>query len=588
MRTILCVAALALATGSLCAQAATPTPVPALCPITAQPIPSGITARPADAFNSEQDYRWMHSSTNLQGYATKEKFAPCLFYNPGDDDISKQLGRFRSALVVNNPSPTLTANVQVELRDRNGNLLTTLPVTLPPNGTWTRGVPELQSLSTGVGSARIVSDQPIVGSSLHYLDSVNIGGTTVTDPDFLHPGEGTMQQLQASQANALNLYAGPMPLATSTSFDFLNGNLPFYCVLNTTPTPTTVTSFKGTSGGISLPTTTSVLPGYGMFIDLAFWNAAEGFYLSSPGAFDDNGWAFVASSTSPVVGDLYMTDFFGGASPTGAMSLGRKFRAGSAMMANTPALVLTNAELTEQLGPASPQVDTLMGVLNATTVDIGPVTVTYRNRNGGVAGTNTVASLLPGQTLRFTPGTPGFPAAPFFDGWTEVRACRAGLIGWTMREITKIGGASHFEKVYGEEMVGANGLEPGKGMPVVQSGIAVNRKVAPIARVSPFLAWPSYTNFVNHSSANNGNYWYRFFQVLPLSGDVTNYAPQPFGGLRFANTSFTYQDGANSLVNIGFDQNVSGRVDVSTGSVIGITAIGDPMDEWQIPMYPGN
>lgn len=571
MRTLISFAVLVMTTGAVMAQ------VTPACPVPIAPAPTGSSFRPADAFNSEQDYKWMHSSTNLQGYAAKEKFAACLFYNPTDDDISRQLGRFRSALVLNNPSPTATATVRVELRDRNGVLLTTLPVTLAPNATWTSGVPQLQTLGRGIGSARILSSEPIVGSTLHYAGSVVVGSTTVTDPHPLRPGLNSMQQLQVSQSAGRNLYAGPMPLSTTTGFDFLNRNLPFYCALNTTPTPTTVTAFKGTSGGIALPTITAALPGYGLFVDVSLWQAVEPTYLAG-GAFDDNGWAYLSSSASPLVGDHFMVDVFGGA------TLGSKFRMGSAMMANSPALIVQNAELTQQTGPASPRVDTLMGALNASFVDIGPVTVTYRNRNGGVAGTNTVASLLPGQSLRLTPGTPGFPASPFFDGTVEIRACKSGLVGWSMREITRIG-VNHFEKAYGEELTGANGLEPGKAIAVVQSGAAVNRKVAPIARVSTSLAWPSYTNFSNNSVGNVGRYWFRFYN---LNGtDTTNYTPQPFAGLRWGDTSFTYQDGANSLVLAGPDRNVSGRVDVTTGSVIGITAIGDPMVEWQIPSYPG-
>ena len=32
---------------------------------------------------------------------------------------------------------------------------------------------------------------------------------------------------------------------------------------------------------------------------------------------------------------------------------------------------------------------------------------------------------------------------------------------------------------------------------------------------------------------------------------------------------------------------MSGRVDITNGSVIGMSAIGDPMNEWLIPGYAG-
>ena len=147
-----------------CAQFIPASPAPLL------PIPTGTTARPnVDYSNSATrlDSMKMHSSINLQGYATKEKFAPCLFCNLTEKDISAQLGGFESALVINNPSPTIAANVRVELRDRSEDLVATLSAPALPNDTWTRSVPELQTLANGVGSARIVSDQPIVGASLH-------------------------------------------------------------------------------------------------------------------------------------------------------------------------------------------------------------------------------------------------------------------------------------------------------------------------------------------------------------------------------------------------------------------------------------
>lgn len=585
MRTILQTAALCLVAGSAFAQTAA-------CPVPVFPAPTLPSARPNVGYSNDStrlDSMWMHSSTNLQGYATTEKFAPCLFYNPTEKDIKDQLGGFQSALVINNPSPTVSTTVSVELRDRNGTPAgPTLTQTIGPNGTWNFATTQLQGAANGVGSARIRATQPIVGASLHYVDSVLIGGTLITDPDILHPGEGTMQQLQASQRAGMSLYAGPMPLSNSSSFDFLNGNLPFYCVMNTTPTPTTITAFKGSSSGIAFPTLTATLPGYGQFIDMSLWQSAESFYLTGTGALDDNAWAFVSSSQSPLVGELYLADFFAYGSPgSPGMSLGKKFRVGSAMMANTPSSNVTSAEVTQQTVAPLPRTDTLIGVLNASTVDIGPVTVTYRNRNGGIAGTNTVASLLPGQTLRLTPGTPGFPASPFFDGWADIRACKSGLIGWTMREITK-NGNTHFEKTYGEELVGANGLEPGKAIPVVEQGIAVNRKVAPFGRVSDWW-WPSYTNFANNSVSNVGNYWFRFFRATPATIDVTNYTGQPFAGLPFGSTSFSYQDGLGGQVSLppNTNMNISGRVDVKTGSVIGITAIGDPLEEWQIPGFAG-
>lgn len=599
MRTILRVAALCLAAGSAFAQSTT-------CPVPVYPVPTGRMERPGEkllqpptpeTFDSQQDYRWMHSSTNLQGYAATEKFAPCLFFHPADDDLSAALGGFQSALVVNNPSPTATANVAIELFDRNGTPWSGNPitVTLGPNENWANGVPQLQTFANGAGSARITSDIPIVGASQHYIGSVVLGGKRFIDPDPGHPGEGAMQQLQAAQPLGKSLYAGPIPLSNSSPYDFLNGNLPFHCVMNTSPNQTNIAIYKGATDSsgtfIPMPTLSATLRGYANYIDMSLWAGMEPAYLSSTSLpADANAWAYVSSDREPLVGELYLADFFAGGSPTSPqMSPGKKFRVGSAMMANNPARQLTSPELTQQRGsvvaPLSPGMDTVIGLLNASTTNIGPLAITYRNRDGGVVGTRAVASFAPGESLRLGRGTPGFPSA-LFDGWAEINACKAGLVGWTMREVKRVGSLFQYEKAYGEALAGANGAEPGKGIPAIVQGMPVTRKVAPLARVSPNLAWPSYTTFTNNSVGNIGSYWFRWFQFLPLSGDVTNYTPQPFVGLPFGRSSFTYQDGGNSLVNIGFDQNVAGRVDIANGTVIGMTAAGDPLAEWDIENFP--
>ena len=127
MRTMIQTTALCMLAGSVLAQ--TPAPIPIACPAVALPIPSGPNERPGEKLNQpktpeeygiEQDYRWIHSSTNLQGNAATEKFAPCLFYNPRDHDLFTQLNGFQSAFVINNPTGNGPANVRVQLYNRNG------------------------------------------------------------------------------------------------------------------------------------------------------------------------------------------------------------------------------------------------------------------------------------------------------------------------------------------------------------------------------------------------------------------------------------------------------------------------------------
>ena len=110
----------------------------------------------------------------------------------------------------------------------------------------------------------------------------------------------------------------------------------------------------------------------------------------------------------------------------------------------------------------------------------------------------------------------------------------------------------------------------------------LTRKVKPISQVfedDDGFWWPGYTNYVNDSVSNIGRYAYRFYSPAGAS-----FGSVGFGGLRYANTSFTYED---ELVTTPFDPAlVSGRVDHSNGTIKGIGAIGDPLVEWMFSASP--
>jgi hypothetical protein len=272
-----------------------------------------------------------------------------------------------------------------------------------------------------------------------------------------------------------------------------------------------------------------------------------------------------------------------------------RFRMGSVMMASQPSAVLYNPELT-YTGP--PPVHTLMGIANVTTQDIGPVTIEYHDRRTNAVVTDVLPNFPPGATQRIAPGEPGIVNYPVgaFDRPVRIRACRPGLVGWTMREVEPSGLAAlqQFRKVYGEALDGASGSEPGASFAVTTLGGPFRRKVAPLDRCGSIFDsppwWPSYTAFTQFSVANVGPYFYRFFN--PGGGEVTAFAGQPFAGLRWGDGSFTFEDGpTNRLCSPPFVIETSGRVDHTAGSVRGIDVIGDPLWEWNLgfppPVYGG-
>ena len=580
---------------------AEPIPQP-ICLAIPQPIPSGITQAPPDVFADpalfsnptvSNDYHWMHSSVHLQGAPTQQKWGACVFYNPDATQTAPvDMSDFRSAVVVNNPSPTVTVNATITYRDPAGNPLgAPLFITLGPEDTFAQGAIQLSQFGPGIGSVEVTANHPIVGATIHHFGRITLSnGLTYFDPDDFSPGEGSMQQLQMSQDSSTTLFAGPFPASNSAAEDFLNGVLPLTCVMNPNPTNTTVAVNSFIAPATPLTSQTVTLPPFGMFLDTSLWALGEPFYLSNPAPFDLNLLTVASSNGNPILGDFLMVDVFGNGAPANLVPGGR-LRMGSGMMQFSPALRLLNPEHVETGPfaipgplPATPPVETMMSVANVTGIDIGPVNVQFFARTGGPAiATVNIPSLPPGAVQRITPAL--FPIPENFAGWARVTACRPGLIGWTMREVmeqTAPFPVAQFRKVYGEELDGANGLEPGRGYNVTTTDGTWIRKVAPLLRAAGNFSfpnwWPGYVNAANHGSPNIGQYWHRFF-TLP----GTPVGQQTFAGLRFANTSFTYVD---PIVNVGVNTNISGRFDRATGSAIGMEAIGDPLNEWGIPFFP--
>lgn len=555
------------------------------CLATADPIPSGVTQRPNANFTTWPDYNFVHSSTHLQGKRATEKFAPGLFWFP---PAPAELSGLRSSVVVTNPDPVLSANVLIEYFDEAGTPLSTSSFTLGPEQFHAEGAQPV-SFGNGRGAARIrtTNGVPIVGATVHHtlsFDLSGFGGGVVTDPDPFNPGATSMQQLQVAQQNKTTLYLGPLPTSDQSNLDFLNGNSPLIWVMNPSATQNANVSVLYLSRRGLIFTNSAVIPPLGTHLDLTLWNLALPFYLSGPVNYDDD-FLVLVSSDQPVVGEALMVDLFGN-SPGNNLVLGGRFRMGSAMLANTLAGRVVNPELTYQ--PTTIGVHTIMGILNASNLNIGPVAIRYYNRNGGVIGNDTINPFPSGTMARIGPGqaaSPNYPTNPVFDGWVRITACKPGLVGWTMRASGDEPGVvtPYFRKVWGEVLSGSNGQEPGNGFQVTVGSSPWKRKVMPLVRVDPSFYWPGYTAMVNNSTANVGTYWFRYYNAAGTNVTlIPPVPPQPYAGLRFANTSFTFDDPLVDPSLVPFVQTITGRTDITQGTVQGIDVIGDPMAEWDI------
>jgi hypothetical protein len=309
----------------------------------------------------------------------------------------------------------------------------------------------------------------------------------------------------------------------------------------------------------------------------------------------------------------------------------QRFRMTSHMLGTHPSDTLVNAELT-----STTLTNTIMGVFNAGVNPTGTLTIEYFDNLATLIATDTVPAGLPAfGTLRIGPNfalTPNYPAVNnpvnpgVFDGWVRIRAGCDGdtLVGWTAREIMDVPqtvqgwpAGYQFHEVYGEELSGGNGGEPGPGdlhddltgmfFPNVGQFVRktmslVHTDVGTPVGAFPRPWWPGYTAIVNNSPVldssglgNFGLYYYRFFTFPGF--DVTVYnPPQPIGlgwlGLPFSLTSFTYEDNDPPALS-SFSGTISGRVDRELqpfneiGHYDGINVLGDPFREFGIPYFPG-
>ena len=557
-------------------------PEPPLCPFIQDPAPTADKPMRPSSSLDDGEYRFVHSSTHLQGAPAFDKYAVGLMWNPPSPAT---LAGFQSVVVVTNPNPVQT-KVTVTFFDQGGVPRGSYTFILPAEGFETVPASSLAAGSpAGLGSAWIHSeDAEIVGETIHHLTSVNLtgfGGPFVTDPDPGSPGAASAQQLQLLQEGKTALFFGPIPISDQSPIDFLDGLAAQVWIMNPNPTPTTVQVGIFSRLGVSLGTTTTVVPARASLVDLRLWDTLWSAYLSGAINYDDD-FVVVATGNQPILGEVLMADLFGSGT-SGNLEQDKRFRLGSAMMANTPALRVIDPELTYDTSQWG--VETVLGITNAAPVDIGPVTIEYFDRDGGSLGSSTIASFPQAAVARIGPGlpqSPNFPPPNLFDGWIRITACKSGLLGWTMRTSGDVGqfGSLTYHKVWGEALAGANGAEPGDGFKVAAGGQTWLRKVAPIVRVMPPGFWPGYTAIVDHASSDIGPYLFRF--LTKAGADVTDFTNQPFPALPFGFTSLSYEDPeVNSSLVMGAT-NLSERVDRSKGLIQGIHVLGDPLDEWGI------
>lgn len=624
---------------------------PALAQCGADPVPFGATVSPSDSF-SVKEYAFAHSSTNLQGNPAYRKTAAGLFWNPAGafgTGVPRAFGAFSSAIVVNNPDPNRGTTIRIKYHGSDGALLgTTGPISIPPDGSYTEDARTIGLGSTGVGSASVevedpMVDAPIVGATMHYFDSVAVPNWGIArDPDAITipstgqieggPGEGSYQQLQETPSMPKGelstydgwLFAGPYRFSNTSGNDFDNGSAPITMIANPHDHAVTVAIVLvavGPNGFVAdIATRVETIAAHGMLFDDWLWNGMHRLSANFTGSYHFEFLsAIIALDGSPLVGDSLVIDAFGdnqGTSQNRNLNLGRRMRMVSSALPTAPGetyngeLYASDVSTFTPTGGTSPMIRTVIHAANASLTPTGPITIEYFDHGGTLVGIDTVAGLAPIATLQIGHGeiqTPNFPAN-LWNGSVRIRGqCqRERLIGWTHREIGRAPSSwpSNYQyfKAYGEELTGANGTEPGIIGPMYAATyngeeVFISRRVAPLVRTwatSTPPYWPGYTTFTNGFAVGNaGAHVYRFMEHSGF--DATNYSAyqaRPLTGLRFGATSLSYEDTDPApMLPLSFlnasQGNGSARVDCTEipNFVHGINVLGDPFPEFAIGLF---
>lgn len=563
---------------------------PCVAPIAV--TPAGPLGTPSPPFRSA-DHPRLHSSTHLQGLPSTEKWAGGLLYAP---HASTGFNGFTSAVVVNNPDPSLPAVVRIEYFDHTGAIVGTLTTTIAPEGHFIDTPVGLRSISPttgpqGVGSARVtvLSGPGIVGVKLHHT---RCAGQSCDQEDADQgltaiPGASSMEQLQVVQDSATRLFWGPLPISTVDPVDFMNGQVPFFWVVNPNPVSNTVqvnlTAFDRTTGTVIGPILwrTIALPPFGTLLEKSGphvpGTGVFEFLLGLYGTLVNPDLDVMVDVTSlsglPILGDGIMMD---------GTSDAQSLRMASHMLASNPTSHLIDPDLSTEAGGI---IRTLLGLYNPGPAAAGPITLRYFDRAGTLVSTGTIPGLLPNQSVRIPPGVFGNPANTGY-GWVDIQGCSGAdrLVGWTVREIVTPSSSSRvpqYHKAFGEILDGNGGSEPGPGFFVTNPSGTFLRKSAPFLRTaSPLSSWPGYMTFANTTVPNAGPHFFRFFAAN--GADCTDFSLQPFSGVPWAATSTTLED-PQSLCSA----NQSGRADVITGPVNGIVVLGNRLYDYVIPGLAG-
>lgn len=532
------------------------------------PVPSGVSDVPPSVFLPAEHQR-VWASTHLQGQRAGIKYGPVLWSLNGG-----LVADFVTYVIVNNPDPANSLQIELSYFDPAGNLLVTnTPATIAPNGHHVEPAMAVSGPTFGMVRVRVTANSVVrrfVGATFHHANlMVNPLASDlpfVTDPlPDRAQGLNSLQQLQIAQRGATRAHLGPIPLRTSIGIDSVNRLFPLLLVCN--PHPTLQQSMNVVVSDPTGATVTSPgvqIPPMGTYVNFDGWLAAID-VVNGVAAEREIIISCVSNVSLPILGEGLIFDPYGGA------TVGGRLRMSSTMLQHTPQRSLVNPEVTTSGAPATVAFDTTMSIGNVASGNAGPVIIEYFSAGGAIIGSDTIGSLPLLSSVVVGPGLPASPNFPtgVFGAWARVTACGGGIIGWSNRaDEGGIANQTFLKKMYGETLHGSSGNEPARGF--VIGGL--RRKIAPLA-FDQFAVPidPGYIAMMTVTPGNIGVYAYSFFDQF---GTLTGFAP--FVGLRALNASFTYEDPIITLD--AFRHH--GAVDITTGAIKGICTIGGDVQQY--------
>ncbi|MCA8972751.1 MAG: hypothetical protein KDC95_23395 [Planctomycetes bacterium] len=482
---------------------------------------------------SVPEYSGVAMGAHLQGHPADTKYAMILgdlnpTIVPGPNPPAPPQIDCASHVVINNPYER-PITVFLEARNPNGAVVASTFLNIDPLGLREWTTTSLQQFGYGMVRMTTLDEEDAT------VGAVATGASRFMNPNapnLVHRGDmRSWQQLQARQGNT-RVHIGPFPFVRGTVRDEINGSYGLGFVMNPNSTPNDVRIDVSIDGSYLAPRFATIAA-YGSLLIDDVWQSQIANYNSPVLNFGAIVTVTSVSQTPlPLIAEGYhfdCTDIQGGTSPSGGVP-----RLASFMGAIEPASLLTGSEVTEWTNGMLVNSTLLVANVSGSSTT---VTIAYRDAQGSVIAT--ISQPLGARQTTFV-GRGLTPTVPNVDLWRHTATIRtsngAKIIGWSMRAATST--ENEARPIWGESLLGANGIEPGIGFFDPTVVVEPYKSVACWTPNRVAGSDPGYVTFLQETPFATSN-WY-LFRYYRQDGNPNGFGA--FSNLPQNYVSFTFED----------------------------------------------